>query len=164
MTVPFQDQRGLDASSASAHDQVVHLSIVALAEEEDSPQQECYANNGQCHDREEDYLIEGAGGGGIRTALLLKRYGYSFRVLEKEDTAASFWTKFPALQELILVTQKVQNETQHFPYDWYSMLEFDLAMQDVSADYYPNRRDWHEFVPIPPFGCLRKKTRRPRSG
>ena len=62
-------------------------------------------------------------------------------MLEKEDTAASFWTKFPALRELILVTQKVQNETQHFPYDWYSMLEFDLAMQDVSADYYPNRRE-----------------------
>ena len=88
-----------------------------------------------------DYLIVGAGGGGIQTALLLKRYGYSFRVLEKEDTAASFWTKFPALQDLILVTQKVQNETQFFPYDWYSMLEFDLAMQDVSADYYPNRKE-----------------------
>ena len=90
---------------------------VALAEEEDSPQQECHANNGQCHDREVDYLIVGAGGGGIKTALLLKRYGYSFRVLEKEDTAASFWTKLPALQDLILVTQKVQNETQFFPYD-----------------------------------------------
>ena len=30
VTVPFQEQRGLDASSASAHDQVVLLLIMAL--------------------------------------------------------------------------------------------------------------------------------------
>ncbi len=109
---------------------------------------ECSTNDGgACADREVvDYLIVGAGGSGIQTALFLKKYGYSFLIIEKEDVAALFWTKFPVFQEFISVNKRVQNETQRFRYDWHSFLDSPLAMWDVSQEYFPSGSDWHEYM------------------
>jgi hypothetical protein len=93
-----------------------------------------------------DYLIVGAGGSGIQTALFLKKYGYSFKILEREQSAGSFWTKFPVFQELISVNKRVQNSTQRFRYDWHSMLETPIEMWDVSKDYFPTGHEWHQYM------------------
>jgi cation diffusion facilitator CzcD-associated flavoprotein CzcO len=115
--------------------------LAAAASEKDG--MGCSANNGECPNQV-DYLIVGAGGSGIQTALLLKKYGYSFQILEREETAASFWTTFPRFQELISVNKNVQNETQRFRYDWHSMLDAPIKMWDISKDYFPTGRDWRK--------------------
>lgn len=93
-----------------------------------------------------DYLIVGAGGAGLQTAVFLRKYGYSFRMLEKESTVGSFWTKFPVFGELISVNKWVKNETQRFRYDWHSLLETPLSMLDFSGDYFPQGKEWHEYM------------------
>lgn len=40
-----------------------------------------------------DYLIIGAGGAGIQTALFLLPWTSSFTILEKSSTVGSFWTR-----------------------------------------------------------------------
>jgi hypothetical protein len=52
-------------------------------------------NNGGLHPdlNLPDYLIIGAGGSGIQTALLLDKYGYSYNVLEAKDSIGSFWAR-----------------------------------------------------------------------
>ena len=93
-----------------------------------------------------DYLIVGAGGGGIQTALLLQKYGHSVQILEKQQTAGSFWTRYPRFQELISVNKRVANETQIMRYDWHSMLETPIRMWDISHDYFPSGVDFHNYM------------------
>jgi thioredoxin reductase len=107
----------------------------------------CNDNELSCQNKQlTDYLIIGAGGSGIQTALLLKKHGHTFRILEKASTAGSFWTRFPRFQELISVNKHVRNETQRYRYDWHSFLESQLGMWDVSRSYYPNGQEWHEYM------------------
>ena len=93
-----------------------------------------------------DYLIVGAGGGGIQTALLLQKYGHSVQILEKQQSAASFWLQYPRFQELISVNKRVANKTQIMRYDWHSMLETPISMWDVSQDYFPSGIDFHNYM------------------
>ncbi len=116
--------------------------LLATAEEEHC----IYSTNDQCINPQVDYLIVGAGGSGIQMALFLQKYNYSFQILEKSYTAGSFWTKYPVFDELISVNKRVQNATQRFRYDWHSMLETPVAMWDVSHDYFPTGKDWHEYT------------------
>jgi len=110
---------------------------------------ECHApttTNDQSNTNNIDYLIVGAGGGGIQTALLLQKYGHSVQILEKQQSAGSFWTKYPRFQELISVNKRVSNETQIMRYDWHSMLETPISMWDISQDYFPSGLDFHNYM------------------
>mmetsp|Transcript_27062 Transcript_27062/g.58013 ORF Transcript_27062/g.58013 Transcript_27062/m.58013 type:complete len:685 (+) Transcript_27062:261-2315(+) len=110
---------------------------------------DCSASESECKPNEEsvDYLIIGAGGGGIQTALLLQNFGYTCKILEKEQTAASFWTKFPRFQELISVNKRVQNESHRYRYDWHSFLGTSIAMwKDVSKAYFPSGFDFYNYM------------------
>ena len=95
-----------------------------------------------------DYLIIGAGGAGIQTALFLLRSPQtsSFTILEKSNTVGSFWTRFPRFDELISINKSVRNETQRYRYDWHSFLESDLGMMNVTEDYFPKGKDWHRYM------------------
>jgi len=105
------------------------------------------ANNDQLlNTNNVDYLIVGAGGGGIQTALLLQKYGHSVQILEKQQTAGSFWTRYPRFQELISVNKRVANETQIMRYDWHSMLETPIRMWDISQDYFPSGLEFHNYM------------------
>ena len=103
----------------------------------------------ECNDNSiPDYLIIGAGGAGIQTALFLLRSSQtsSFTILEKSNTVGSFWTRFPRFDELISINKSVRNETQRFRYDWHSFLESDLRMLNVTEDYFPKGKDWHRYM------------------
>lgn len=93
-----------------------------------------------------DYLIIGAGGGGIQTALLLQKYGHTVQILEKNHAAGSFWMKHPRFRELISVNKRVQNETQRYRYDWHSFLHTSISMWDVSTDYFPSGVDFSNYM------------------
>ncbi|KAL7535159.1 hypothetical protein ACHAWF_005075 [Thalassiosira exigua] len=94
-----------------------------------------------------EYLVVGAGGGGIQTALLLRDRGHTFRLLERASSAGSFWTKFPRFDELISVNKRVRNETQRLRYDWHSFLGTNVTMwDDVSRAYFPSGADFHEYM------------------
>ena len=129
----------VEAPSASKEEQ-------RSAHQHQHQQQQQQQQEDECSEGDVDYLIVGAGGSGIQMALFLKKYGYTFQILEKEDTAGYFWTKYPVFQELISVNKHVQNETQRLRYDWHSMLETPVAMWDVSKRYYPTGKDWHDYM------------------
>lgn len=97
-----------------------------------------------------EYLIIGAGGSGLQTALLLFNRKLSFQILEKSSRdvgAGSFWTHYPRFNELISVNKAVRNETQRYRYDWHSFLECPYAgMRDVSEEYFPSGTDWHKYM------------------
>ena len=95
---------------------------------------------------EVDYLIVGAGGSGIQTALLLRKHGHAFRILEKEAAAGSFWIRFPAFAELTSVNKWARNATQRYRFDWHSMLETPVAMWDVTREYFPTGRQWLKYM------------------
>lgn len=105
-------------------------------------------NNGGVHPDLDlpDYLIIGAGGSGIQTALLLDKYGYSYNVLEAKDNIGSFWASFPRFRELISVNKWVRNETQRLRFDWHSMLEAPVQMGDVTEDYFPQGSDYQLYM------------------
>lgn len=93
-----------------------------------------------------DYLIVGAGGSGIQTALLLRKHSHTYRIFDKSSSAGSFWTRFPVFRELISVNKRARNETQRFRYDWHSFLESECGMRNVSTAYYPTGREWHSYM------------------
>lgn len=93
-----------------------------------------------------DYLVIGAGGSGLQTALFLQKHGMSYAVFEKENVVGSFWNKFPVFGELISVNKWVRNETQRLRYDWHSFLESNLTMLDISEDYFPQGSDWRKYM------------------
>ena len=100
----------------------------------------------EADDQLPDYLIVGAGGSGIQLALFLQKYGYSYTILEKEDVVGSFWTRFPVFGELISVNKWTRNEKERLRYDWHSMLEAPLQMLNITEDYFPQGRDWHNYM------------------
>ena len=95
-----------------------------------------------------DYLIVGAGSGGLQLALFFEKYGRTYKILEKESVVASLWTKFPRFEELISVNKWVSNETQKERYDWHSFLESSLKMQDVTESYFPKGKEWHKYMAL----------------
>lgn len=112
--------------------QLLSAACWAEAQEAEEPTFECAPSstneNGECSNNPEqqlvDYLIVGGGGSGIQTAIFLQNHGYSYQILEREQTAGSFWTQYPVFQELISVNKKVRNETQKMRYDWVSTTDY----------------------------------------
>ena len=106
-----------------------------------------------------DYCILGAGPGGIQTATYLLRdiSNVSFVVLEKRNTAGSFFQKFPIHRRLISINKRAFTKKQCDPdfqmrHDWNSLIDPDdylgdrrdrqrLLMQNYSTDYYPHASD-----------------------
>lgn len=117
------------------------LSVVRGAEKNHDNAQNC-----QSSDELPDYLVIGAGGSGLQMALFLDKYNYSYVVLEKESIAGSFWTKFPRFQELISVNKLMRNGTQKLRFDWHSMLEAPLEMQNITYEYFPSGQDWQRYM------------------
>ena len=95
-----------------------------------------------------DYLIIGAGGSGIQTALLLEKLGRSYEILEKSSQVGNFWLQYPRFRELISVNKWVRNSTQRMRYDWHTMLETPLHFRDVtsSEDYFPKADDYQFYM------------------
>ena len=50
-------------------------------------------NNATTSNEIPDYLIVGAGGGGLQMALLLQKHNLSYVILEKTDKVGAFWTQ-----------------------------------------------------------------------
>ncbi|CAB9500673.1 FAD-dependent oxidoreductase domain-containing protein 2 [Seminavis robusta] len=93
-----------------------------------------------------NYLIVGAGGGGLQMALFLEQANLSYRILEKEDSAGYFWTRFPRFGELISVNKWTRNATQQWRFDWHSLLQAPISMRNITDEYFPQGRDWHQYM------------------
>lgn len=111
-----------------------------------SKESESSEREGRLRDAVPDYLIVGAGGGGIQAALLLQKYNHSYTILEKSSKVGSFWSHYPVFGELISVNKKVKNATQQWKFDWHSMLEAPLSMRDITSDYFPQGKDWQRYM------------------
>lgn len=125
-------------------------------------QKECDEDNDNDNDNiipPVDYLIIGAGGAGLQTALFLlcsspsaTTAKSSFAILEKSHTVGSFWTQYPRFDELISINKSVRNSTQRYRYDWHSFLPGEcnnknmLGMLNMTLDYFPKGKDWHRYM------------------
>jgi thioredoxin reductase len=89
------------------------------------------------------FLILGAGPAGLQMAYFLEKAGVDYIILEKNDSAASFYKKFPVHRSLISINKKhnyFTEETFNLRHDWNSLLSDDKSMKftNYSDELFPN--------------------------
>ncbi|MFT4646112.1 MAG: thioredoxin reductase [Planctomycetota bacterium] len=78
------------------------------------------------------YLIIGAGPAGLQMAYYLKKADLDYVIIEKNNTAGSFYKKFPIHRELISINKKnnyYTEETFNMRHDWNSLLSEDSSLK-----------------------------------
>lgn len=90
------------------------------------------------------YIIIGAGAAGLQMAYFLNKAGYDYVVLEKNNNAGMFFSKFPIHGKLISINKKYnyfEEEEFNLRHDWNSLLAEEpdkLKFTDYSDELYPD--------------------------
>ena len=90
-----------------------------------------------------DYLVIGAGPAGLQLAYYLEKSNSNYVVLEKADTAGSFFKKFPRHRTLISINKVyvgTDDPELKLRWDWNSLMSDDptLRLEKYSKDYFPH--------------------------
>ena len=98
-----------------------------------------------------DNLIVGAGPAGVQLGYFFKKDNVSYCMLEANDTAGSFFAKFPRCNRLISINKKFNLFTEdefNFRHDWNSLIneEEPLGFQKYSDKLYPPARKLAEYI------------------
>ena len=93
-----------------------------------------------------DYLIVGAGPGGLQLGYFLERAGRSYRILEAGTEAGSFFRTYPRLRQLISINGAVSpaaEEDVRLRRDWHSLLttERSVSFGAYTQRFYPTGDD-----------------------
>lgn len=90
------------------------------------------------------YIIIGAGAGGLQMAYFLQNANLDYIILEKNNNAAAFFSKYPIHRKLISINKKYnffEEEEFNLRHDWNSLLaeeEDKLKFTSYSDELYPN--------------------------
>ncbi len=98
------------------------------------------------HTTETDTLIIGAGPAGLQLAYFLAKAGRPYLVLERGDSAGTFFKKFPRHRKLISVNKVYTGHCDqeiNYRWDWNSLLCDDdrLLFRNYSEKYFPSADD-----------------------
>ncbi|MEL6865302.1 MAG: NAD(P)-binding domain-containing protein [Bacteroidota bacterium] len=90
-----------------------------------------------------DFLIIGAGPAGLQFAYYLEKAGYKYAVLERADSAGSFFQKYPRHRHLISINKLYTGYDDpeiNLRWDWNSLLSDDVnvRMDKYSKAYFPH--------------------------
>lgn len=89
-----------------------------------------------------DYIILGAGPGGLQMGYFLERAGRSYVILEADDSAGHFFKAFPRHRMLISINKiytGYDDSEINMRWDWNSLLsdEHEILFKDYSESYFP---------------------------
>nr|VFK67675.1 MAG: Pyridine nucleotide-disulphide oxidoreductase [Candidatus Kentron sp. UNK] len=89
-----------------------------------------------------DYLILGAGPAGLQLGYYLERAGYGYRILERGDSAGTFFKQFPRHRTLISINKVYtgcNDPERNMRWDWNSLLtdDYGFLFKDYSKEYFP---------------------------
>ena len=108
----------------------------------------CLKNNDCNSDNDEifyDNIIIGAGPAGLQLAYILQKNNLNYIMLEKEQSCASFFDKFPHTKTLISINKPNtgnDNPEYNMRHDWNTLLNDEGHMfKDYSQKFYPNSTD-----------------------
>lgn len=97
-----------------------------------------------------DTIIIGAGPAGIQLGYFLKRDKRNFIIIEQNECAGSFFTKFPHTGKLISINKRFTGYSDpdfNLRHDWNSLLSEDGPLfTSYSKEYYPNRCDLSRYL------------------
>jgi thioredoxin reductase len=95
-------------------------------------------------------IIVGAGPAGLQLGYFLEKGGYNYVILEKADSAASFFQSYPHSGKLISINKPNTGRSDpefNLRHDWNSLLEEGpMRFTDYSDEYYPDRTDLVEYM------------------
>lgn len=97
-------------------------------------------------EHEYEYLILGAGPAGLQISYYLELKKRNYVVLEKNNTAGAFYSKFPRHRKLISINKVYtgnSNTELNLRWDWHSLLSNsdDLLFKNYSKEYFPDAGD-----------------------
>ncbi|WP_225728366.1 MULTISPECIES: NAD(P)-binding domain-containing protein [unclassified Nocardia] len=98
-----------------------------------------------------DYLVIGAGPGGLQLGQALDAAGHSYRILESGTGPGTFFTTFPRHRTLISINKRHTGTTDpelNMRMDWNSLLSPDpeLLFTRYSPDYFPAADDFVRYL------------------
>lgn len=101
--------------------------------------------------KEIKYIIVGAGPGGIQMGYFLEKNKRDYIILEKNDTAGSFFATQPRHRKLISINKKYNYFTEdefNWRHDWNSLLSDDLSMRFTlyTDDLFPSADILYQYL------------------
>lgn len=95
-------------------------------------------------------IIIGAGPAGLQLAYFFKKQQIEYVILEKENTCAFFFQKYPISNKLISLNKKYTGETDpdfNLRHDWNSLLnDENFLFTDFSDELYPTSSSLHQYL------------------
>ncbi|XP_078577252.1 FAD-dependent oxidoreductase domain-containing protein 2-like isoform X2 [Branchiostoma floridae x Branchiostoma japonicum] len=90
-----------------------------------------------------DYIVVGAGPSGLQLGYFLQRAGRDYLILEKGDSAGTFYKTYPRHRKLISINKRYTGKTNkeyNMRHDWNSLLSDDesLRMTRYSEAFFPS--------------------------
>jgi cation diffusion facilitator CzcD-associated flavoprotein CzcO len=91
-----------------------------------------------------DYIVVGAGPGGLQVGYFLQRAGRDYVILERANVSGNFFTTYPRHDKLISINKRHTGKTNkefNLRHDWNSLISDDesLQMRHYSKDFFPHR-------------------------
>lgn len=95
-------------------------------------------------------LIIGAGPAGLQMGYFLETGGYPYKIVERAQSAAPFFDKFPHSGKLISINKKYTGKSDpefNLRHDWNSLLTHKpMRFTSYSDEYYPDSKDLHRYL------------------
>jgi thioredoxin reductase len=97
------------------------------------------------------YIIIGAGPGGLQMGYFLERAGHDYLILERNETAGSFFATQPRHRKLISINKKYNFFTEedfNWRHDWNSLLSDDPSMRftQYSDELFPHADSLYQYL------------------
>lgn len=95
-------------------------------------------------------LIIGAGPSGVQLGYFLKKNDLEYLILERNESACSFFKKYPIGRELISFNKRFtgsEDPEYNLRFDWHSFLNDEgILFRDFSREFYPKADDYVRYV------------------